>query len=148
MENRDLFLKTSVASHYVDQLVQRHLDPVGIPGYLLALVTHVRDHAPVTPSGIAEASGIPLTTLRDNIQRLVDRGLARRIPNPDDARSYLLELTPAGLAMTKAADPALLDAYLAVEARLPRALDEYQRAVDELIDALEGALVEPAEDRT
>ena len=105
MPNRELFLKTTVASGYVGQLVQRHLDPVGIPAYLLALVTHVRDHQPVTPSGIAAASGVPLTTLRDNIQRLVDRGLARRIPNPDDARSYLLELTPAGVALTKAAEP-------------------------------------------
>ena len=109
MPNRELFLKTTVAAGYVGQLVQRHLDPVGIPAYLLALVTHVRDHQPVTPSGIAAASGVPLTTLRDNIQRLVDRGLARRIPNPDDARSYLLELTPAGLALTKAADPALAE---------------------------------------
>ena len=88
----------------------------------------------------AAASGIPLTTLRDNIRRLVDRGLARRVPNPDDARSYLLELTPAGLAMTRAADPALLEAYLALEARLPRPLAEYERMLDELTDALEGAL--------
>jgi DNA-binding MarR family transcriptional regulator len=140
MINRELFLKTTVAYGYVAQLVQRHLEPVGIPAYLLALVTHVRDHQPVTPSGIAAASGVPLTTLRDNIKRLVDRGLVRRIPNPDDARSYLLELTPAGLAMTKAADPALLDAYLAVESRLPRPLAEYERMTDELIFALEEAL--------
>jgi len=140
MSNRELFLKTTVASGYVGQLVQRHLEPVGIPAYLLALVTHVRDHQPVTPSGIAAASGVPLTTLRDNIRRLVDRGLVRRIANPDDARSYLLELTPAGLAMTKAADPALLDAYVAVESRLPRPLAEYERMADELIAALEAAL--------
>src|SRR5258707_878324 len=118
MPNRELFLKTTVAAQYVGQVVERHLAPVGVPGFLLALVTHVRDHQPVTPSEVAVASGVPLTTLRDNIQRLVDRGLARRIPNPGDARSYLLELTPAGEAMSRAADPALLDAYLAVEARL------------------------------
>ena len=140
MPNRELFLKTTVAAGYVGQLVQRHLDPVGIPAYLLALVTHVRDHQPVTPSGIAAASGVPLTTLRDNIQRLVDRGLARRIPNPDDARSYLLELTPAGLAMTEAADPALAAAYDAVESRLPRPLAEYERMAHELNEALAGAL--------
>ena len=96
MPNRELFLKTTVTAGYFGQLVQRHLDPVGIPAYLLALVTHVRDHQPVTPSGIAAASGVPLTTLRDNIRRLVDRGLARRIQNPDDARSYLLELDARG----------------------------------------------------
>ena len=141
MPNRELFLKTTVASGYVAQLVQRRLDPVGIPAYLLALATHVRDHQPVTPSGIAAASGIPLTTLRDNIQRLVDRGLARRIPNSDDRRSYLLELTPAGVAMMRAADPELLEAYRAVEARLPRPLAEYEQALEELIVALEDAVV-------
>ena len=132
-----------VASGYVTQLVERHLEPVGVPAYLLALVTHIRDHAPVTPSGVAAASGIPLTTLRDNIQRLVNRGLARRIPNPANARSYLLELTPAGLSMIRAADPALLEAYVAVEARLPRPLAEYERMIDELNLALEGALAGP-----
>jgi DNA-binding MarR family transcriptional regulator len=131
-----------VAAHYVGQLVERHLEPAGLPAHLLALVTHVRDHAPVTPSGIAAASGIPLTTLRDNIRRLVDRGLARRIPNPDDARSYLLELTPAGFGMTKAADPALLEAYLAVEARLPRPRAEYEQMLGELSEALARALDE------
>jgi len=140
MPNRELFLKTKVAAEYVGQVVERRLAPVGIPAYLLALVTHVRDHQPVTPSAVAVASGIPLTTLRDNIRRLVDRGLARRIPNPVDARSYLLELTPAGEAMTRAADPALLEAYLAVEALLPRPLGEYERMLDELAEALRGTL--------
>src|SRR3954453_12780866 len=98
MPNRELFLKTTVASGYVGQLVQRHLDPVGIPAYLLALMTHVRDHQPVTPSGIAAASGVPLTTLRDNIQRAVDRGLARRLAKPHGARSPPLGRSPAGAA--------------------------------------------------
>ena len=127
---------------YVGQLVQRHLDPLGIPPYLLALVTHVRDHQPVTPSAIAAASGIPLTTLRDNIQRLVDRGLARRIPNPDDARSYLLELTPRGEVMARAADPALGAAYADLERLLPRPLADYEAMVAELNAALEAALAE------
>ena len=140
MPNRELFLKTTVVAGYVGQVVDQHLAPVGVPGYLLALVTHVRDHQPVTPSAVSVASGIPLTTLRDNIRRLVDRGLVRRVPNQADARSYLLELTPDGEAMTRAADPALLQAYLALEARLPRPLAEYEGMLDELSDALAGTL--------
>ena len=42
--------------------------------------------------------------------------------------------------MTRSADPALLDAYLAVEARLPRPLSEYERMLDELSEALRGTL--------
>jgi hypothetical protein len=40
----------------------------------------------------------------------------------------------------RAADPALLDAYLALERRLPRPRNEYERMLGELNDALERAL--------
>ena len=87
------------------------------------------------PAAIAAASGIPLTTLRDNIQRLVDRGPPAD-PAPDRRRSYLLELT-AGEVMARAADPVLAEAYAALERLLPKPLDHYQAAIDELNAALE-----------
>ena len=140
MPNRQLFLKASVVSQYVGQVVDRQLEPVGLPSYLLALLTHVRDHAPVSPSRVAEASGIPLTTLRDNIQRLVDRGLVRRAANKADARSYLLVLTPRGKRVVERAGDALLEAYVAVERQLPRPREEYERLFDEVTEALKAAL--------
>jgi DNA-binding MarR family transcriptional regulator len=141
-ENRQLFLKSSTTSQYVGQLVDAQLAPVGIPAFLLAILTHVRDHAPVSPTELSRVSGAPLTTLRDNIQRLVDRRLVRRVPNPADGRSYLLRLTPRGVAVTEAASDVLLDAYLAVERHLPVPRDEYERALDELNEALELALAD------
>ena len=145
MPNRQLFLKSATTSQYVGRIVERQLQPVGIPGYLLALLTHVRDHAPVTPSTISELSGVPMTTLRDNIQRLVDRRLVRRRGNPHDGRSYVLVMTPKGQAVTEAAGDALLDAYVELERRLPRRLAEYEHALDELNDALQGVLGEEPE---
>jgi DNA-binding MarR family transcriptional regulator len=130
--NRQLFLKAATTSEYVSQIVERQLEPVGIPAYLLAVLTHVRDHAPVTPSRISELSGIPMTTLRDNIQRLVDRRLIRRTRNPHDGRSYLLAPTARGLAVTEAGGEALLDAYVALERLLPRPLLEFEHTLDEL----------------
>ena len=140
MTNRQLFLKASTTAQYVAQIVDEQVKPIGIPGYLLALLTHVRDHAPVSPSTVSLASGVPATTLRDNVQRLVDRRLVRRIPNPDDRRSYLLVLTRRGEAVTEAADPALLEAYLALEQRLRLPLEQYELMLDELNAALQGAL--------
>jgi DNA-binding MarR family transcriptional regulator len=140
MPNRQLLLKTATTSQYVGQVVELQLARVGIPGYLLALLTHIRDRAPVSPSAISSASGVPMTTLRDNIQRLVDRRLVRRVPNPQDGRSYLLKITARGTAILRAADPVLLEAYLALEERLPRRREEYERMLDELNEALEGAL--------
>jgi DNA-binding MarR family transcriptional regulator len=144
MPDRQLLLKAATTSQYLGRVVHRYLAPTGVPGFLLALVTHVRDHQPVSPSAVSAASGVPLTTLRDNVQRLVDRGLVRRVGNPADARSYLLELTPAGEAVTRAADPALLEAYVALERRLPRPLGEYEQMLDELNAAL-GSMLEPHE---
>jgi len=143
--NRQLFLKAATTSEYVSQIVERQLEPVGIPAYLLAVLTHVRDHAPVTPSKISELSGIPMTTLRDNIQRLVDRRLIRRTRNPHDGRSYLLAPTARGLAVTEAGGEALLDAYVALERLLPRALLEFEHTLDELNDVLREVLALDAE---
>jgi DNA-binding MarR family transcriptional regulator len=140
MPNRQLLLKTATTAQYVEQIVDLQLERVGIPAYLLALLTHVRDLAPVTPSKISSASGVPMTTLRDNIQRLVDRKLVRRLPNPRDGRSYLLKPTARGIAILEAADPALLEAYLALEERLQRPREEYERMLDELNEGLEGTL--------
>ena len=142
MTNRQLFLKAATTSQLVGRIVEAQLEPVGIPAYLLALLTHVRDLAPVSPTAVSLASGAPLTTLRDNIQRLVDRRLVRRIPHPDDRRSYLLVLTRRGEAVTQAAGPALLEAYLALEQRLRLPLEQYELMLDELNTALQAVLGE------
>jgi DNA-binding MarR family transcriptional regulator len=144
--NYQLFLKAHTTQQYAGRIVVRELEPVGLPAFLVALLTHIRDHAPVTPSTISEASGVPMTTLRDNIQRLVERRLVRRTRHPQDGRSYLLEPTSRGLLTLQAAGAALHDAYLELEQRLPRPLHEYESTLDELNDALEDVLAEPPEE--
>jgi DNA-binding MarR family transcriptional regulator len=140
--NRDLFLKEATASEYVGRIVEHQLAPVGIPGYLLAILTHVRDLTPVSPTEISRVSGVPLTTLRDNIQRLVERKLVRRRANPADGRSYLVVLTPRGRAVAHDAGEALYAAYLALERHLPRPREQYEGMLDELNASLELALAD------
>jgi DNA-binding MarR family transcriptional regulator len=147
MADRHLFLQAATTSQYVGQIVDHQLAPVGIPGFLLAILTHVRDRSPVSPTEISRVSGAPITTLRDNIQRLVDRKLVRRAPNAADGRSYLLRLTPRGGAVTQQAGDALLEAYLALERHLPRPREEYERMFDEVNQALEDALEDLLETR-
>ncbi len=142
MPDRRLFLQASTISQYVGQIVEQTVTPLGLPGFLLALLFHLRENARVTPSAIAALSGTPATTLRDNIQRLVDAGLARRIPNPDDGRSYLIELTTKGEQVARDVQPALLEAYLALEQRLEQPLSHYQEAFAAVTKALESALAE------
>jgi len=140
MPDRHLYLQTATTSQYVAQIIEHQLAPVGIPASLLALLTHVRDLDPVSPSALSRAAGTPATTLRDNIQRLVDRKLVRRVANPADGRSYLVRITPRGIRTLGRADPVLLEAYLALEDRLPRPRAEYERMLAELNEALGHAL--------
>jgi DNA-binding MarR family transcriptional regulator len=149
MRDDRLFLEVPVASRYVVRILEHRLAQTGIPPYQLGLLTHIRQAQPVTPTEISIASGVAPTTLRDNIQRLVDGGLARRMPHATDGRSYRLELTARGERMTRAADPVLAECYAAVERQLPRPLADYQAAVEELNAALERALAElEAQDTT
>jgi len=142
MTDRRVFLDLFRLSQLTGAVIDRHLSELGIPAYLFGLFSQIRRLAPVTPSGISKATGIPATTLRDNIQRLVDRDLVRRMPNPSDGRSYLIEVTDKGEVLARAADPALLQAYLALERRLPRLSAEYEQRLDELAAALTAVLAD------
>ena len=138
--NRQLFLTAGTTSQLVGRIVEARLEPIGLPGFLLALLTHVRDQAPVSPTAVSLASGVPATTLRDNIQRLVERGLVERVANPDDGRSYLLVATRDGIRMAHDAGETLHDAYVELERRLPKALRDYELVLDELNAALQGVV--------
>jgi DNA-binding MarR family transcriptional regulator len=140
VEDRHLFLDVYRLLELTGAIVERQLREVGIPAYLFGLLSEIRRLAPVTPSQISQRTGIATTTLRDNIQRLVDRGLVRRTPNPDDGRSYLVELTEKGEVLARAADPALAAAYDILEPRLPRPRVEYEQRLDELGAALAATL--------
>lgn len=136
MANRELFLKAAATSQLVGRIVEHRLEPIGIPTYLFAVLTHIRDLAPVSPSRVSAVSGMPATTLRDNIRRLVDRRLVQRVPNPDDGRSYLLVPTPRGIEVAAAAGDALYAAYLELETQLPGPLREYEAILDQLNTAM------------
>ncbi len=142
MTDRHLFLDVYRLFELTGAVVERQLRDVGIPAYLFGLLSQIRALAPVTPSAISHSTGIATTTLRDNIQRLVERGLVRRAPNPDDGRSYLVEVTDKGHLLAAAADPVLLEAYLALERRLSRPREEYEQRLGELGAALVETLEE------
>ena len=55
---------------------------------------------------------------------LVTRGLVRRLPNPDDQRSHLLSLTPAGQALYVSIAPKALE----LEARIFEGFSAKERA--------------------
>jgi DNA-binding MarR family transcriptional regulator len=65
------------------------------PSLNAALATLER-HGPMTPSELAARERIQRPTATRLLARLEDAGLATRTPDPDDRRSSLVTVTPAG----------------------------------------------------
>ena len=51
---------------------------------------------PMSPGSVAAALGVPKANVTEIIERLVEQGLVRREPNPQDRRSHNLTLTEKG----------------------------------------------------
>jgi DNA-binding MarR family transcriptional regulator len=110
----DVFL----ANQKRQQLIAAALEGTGLPPEDYPLYVFVGAEGPWTPTGLAQRLEMPLTTVLFRIRRLEKRGHAERIPNPDDRRSFLIRLTPAGQRLMKKARPRFRAYAEAVEARL------------------------------
>ena len=57
----------------------------------------------LTPTALFESLMVTSGTMTNRLQRLEEKGLIRRLPNPEDARSQLVQLTPQGKALIEQA---------------------------------------------
>ncbi|WP_245866623.1 MarR family winged helix-turn-helix transcriptional regulator [Serinibacter salmoneus] len=82
------------ASHATTQAYRALLRPWGLtyPQYLVLVVLWRVGECPVRR--LEEETGLDSGTLSPLLRRLRDRGLIARRPNPEDARSVLIALTP------------------------------------------------------
>src|SRR5580765_7151955 len=137
----DLFLTNQRRKGMIEAaLAQSELPAEDYPVYVL-----VGAEGPWTPTGLAKRLEMPLSTTLFRLGRLERRGHAERIPNPDDGRSFLIRLTPAGQRLLDVARPAFRDYAEAVEARLGRdhvdaltsGLTALREAIDDELEARE-----------
>jgi DNA-binding MarR family transcriptional regulator len=82
----------------VGQLLESVVAPSGLTGNEFAVSSWLNVSGRATPTELAADLGMKPTTLTSVIERLVRKGHVRRRPNPEDGRSYLLELTARGKA--------------------------------------------------
>ena len=75
------------------QLVDRELAAEGVDAGDYALLSLIGVRGPVRLTEVAASSGMPLTTASDAIRRLEAGGRVERLPNPDDGRSSLFQLS-------------------------------------------------------
>jgi len=69
---------------------------VDVPTAQLRLLSQVDELGPVTIGALAAADRCSQPTMSAGVQALCERGWADKTPNPADARSSLVTLTPAG----------------------------------------------------
>lgn len=139
-EDLDLLLEVVLVSHFTQQLVRGEFEADGLDPYMFGLLVHVHERGTMTPSQLADETRVTNTTIRDQVQNLVERGLLSRRPNPEDARSYLLELTSKGRRFHERGSVAHDRARKRLESELGRPLSEVRAAVVELRRAAARAL--------
>ena len=67
----------------------------GLSGRELDLVALLGSSGPTSVKSLVADLGLPRSTMTAIVDRLQDRGLVNRLPNPQDRRSVVLEATPA-----------------------------------------------------
>ena len=139
-EDLDLLLEVVLVSHFTQELVRSEFAADGLDPYMFGLLVHVHERGTMTPSQLAEETRVTNTTIRDQVQNLVERGLLSRRPNPEDARSYLLELTAKGRRFHERGSVAHERAKQRLERELGRPLSEVRAAVVQLRRAAASAL--------
>lgn len=121
-------------------LIQRQLDQefarFGLSGWEFdVLATLRRAGAPyrLAPTALFSTLMVTSGTMTHRLKGLEARGLVERQPNPEDARSLLVQLTDAGLALIEQALPA----HVANEKRIMAALPPHDLAtLDEALARL------------
>jgi DNA-binding MarR family transcriptional regulator len=108
------------------------------PSLSAALATIDR-HGPITPSELAARERIQRPTATRILARLDDTGLVARTPDPQDRRSSLVAITPAGRALMSELRTRKT-AFLA--RRLERLGPEDRATLERAATLLEGMLAE------
>jgi DNA-binding MarR family transcriptional regulator len=135
-----ILLDAWTAAQLANVLISQELEAIGVRPNLFALVSTLNITGPITPTDLALETGHAPATLYDLVQALVERGHARREPNPEDGRSSLISLTEDGERLSEAGRPAVGAALARLDAQLDRPLAEIAAAVVELRRALQAAM--------
>ena len=118
-----------VAARYGWELAQQELRAEGVDPDAYGALSFVGTLQPVTRTRLTEAMGVRRTTLRDLVARLIERGHVQEEPNPNDGRSTLLTLTPAGQKIFDRGLPVFQRVLAQIDGALEGRLDEHEDAV-------------------
>jgi DNA-binding MarR family transcriptional regulator len=119
MKRRSLIRELERATHRVGAYLDDQLRPLGIgqaEAHVLALLA---DEGAQPVSSLVAAFGHRPSTLTSVLARLERRGLIERRINPDDRRSFIIELSKAGVAVAARVEKIVASLEMSVAAGLP-----------------------------
>lgn len=123
----EVLSRVSRLAKHLDRARQRALETQGLDLWEFdVLVALRRTPAPheLSPGALLHATMVTSGTMTNRIDRLTDRGLVARRPDPQDGRGVLVRLTPQGATRADAAMTELVER----ERELLAGLDENQQA--------------------
>ena len=136
----DLFRTNQVR----ERLIATAMDGLELPTEDYPFYVIIGAEGPWTPTALASRLEMPLSTVLFRVRRLEKRGHAERTPNPEDRRSYLVELSEDGQQLLGKARPRFRALALAVEERLGGAqISGLRGGLGELRQAIESELERP-----
>ena len=113
-------------AHRFDEAQDEFFSALGLkPGWLdvLAALRRVGEPYRLTPTRLSVEALISTAGMTNRLDRLEQAGLVRRLPDPDDRRGVLVELTEDGRELVDAA----VDAHRGLSKRLLGGLDAGER---------------------
>ena len=136
LTHRGPLLLVFALSQQTQRLLEEHIDMSRMAGGAFAVYSVIGAEEPVTPSRLAEILGMPPTSLSYVIRRMHEAGHLKRVRNPDDGRSVLLQLTARGRKVLDEALGGFMTAIGAFREELDIAEPELLR----MLEAMSGAL--------
>lgn len=86
--------------HRAVRAIEEHFRPrtarLGLPAGTAHMVSYLASYGPVPVGRLVAVFGVRKSTLTGQLDRLAEAGLASRELNPEDRRSFLVDLTAAG----------------------------------------------------
>jgi DNA-binding MarR family transcriptional regulator len=140
--SRRYLLDLHLAYHLAGSLIEHELASVGITAEEYAVYSVLVHEGGLTPTELSRRLGLALSSTIFRSGKLIERGHARRIPNPRDGRSALIELTPQGRRVVERARPAFDRVLDRIERHLELERAEVHAVISTLAEAEDEALLE------
>jgi DNA-binding MarR family transcriptional regulator len=121
-----------LTARLVITMLDEALAGTGLGAEDFAVYSVLRKAGEISPTELARWMSAPATTVSSYIKRLEARKHVRRVPNPDDRRSYRLRLTKAGERAHAAAGRLFIPTQEGVENAMTMPTKDVQDALREL----------------